>query len=238
MERFIYFERKDLKRCLVLALMLLCFIPASFSQSANALYLKDGNRIIGYVLNVDSVGDVSIQTTDGKRLDIPMADVDRINWSYVIKQDGPGSIYRYADRYRWAFNNEELSDRDYERYFDDDLYHTYITGSNLYNIGGGCWLYSVACMAFCVWAFDPDCGFDQSTSFYAYVAGAGTLGCLGAVFTRMGKKRLNWVERTYNSQNVINETTSSLINSVRLDPSVMLTAQHDLAFGAILSFTF
>ena len=102
-------------------LLLLFYVPSSFSQSANALYLKDGSRIIGYVLNLDSVGVVSMRTTEGEMVTVPMSNVDNINWSYEIKQSGVGAIYRYADRFRWVYNNEDLSDRNYERFFDDDL---------------------------------------------------------------------------------------------------------------------
>lgn len=229
-----------MKRFLLLPLFLVCFAPLAFSQSANALYLKDGSRIIGYVLNLDSVGDVSMRTPDGVMVSVPMADVDNINWSYEIKQAGAGAIYRYADRFRWVYNDEELSDRNYERYFDDDLYHAYITGSNLFNLGGACWLYSVACLAFAIWTFEPGAD-SQSPSFFVYTAGAGVLACLGGVFTKMGKKRLNWVERTFNSQNAADNEisySSGILNSVKLNPSIMLTAQRDISFGATLSFTF
>jgi hypothetical protein len=240
MERFNHLTNRRLKRSLVLALLLLCFISVSFAQSANALYLKDGSRIVGYVLDLDSAGFVSLKTTEGERLYVPMANVDNINWSYAIKPSGAGAIYRYADRYRWVRNDTDLSDRDYERFFDADLYHAYITGSNLFNIGGACWLYSVACLAFSIWSFDFDSSC-QSTSFYVYAGGTGVLACLGAVFTKMGKKRLDWVERTFNSQNAAsNELSSSsgILNSIKLNPSIMFTAQRDISFGASLSLTF
>ena len=240
MELFNSLTNKGLKRGLLVASLLLFFVPSIFSQSANALYLKDGNRIIGYVLNLDSVGLVSMRTTEGEMVSVPMANVDNINWSYEIKKAGVGAIYRYADRFRWVYNDEELSDRNYERYFDADLYHAYITGSNMFNLGGACWLYSVACLAFSIWSFDLDSG-SQSSSFYVYTAGAGVLACLGSVFNRMGKKRLNWVERTFNSQNAADNElsySSGILNSVKLNPSIMLTAQRDISFGATLSLSF
>ncbi|GEM_PF-2385515 len=239
MERTDNMANRAMRRCLAVALLLLHF-SLSFSQTANALYLKDGSRIIGYVLNLDSVGDVSIRTTEGKMMAVPMADVDNINWSYELKPTGAGAIYRYADRYRWVHNDVELSDRDYSRFFDADLYHAYITGSNMFNIGGACWLYSVACLAFSIWAFEPGT-WNQTTSFYAYAGGTCVLACLGSVFTAKGKKRLDWVERTFNSQNAADNEisySSGILNSVRLNPSVMLTAQRELSFGATLSLSF
>lgn len=228
------------RRCMAFALFLLCSISFAFSQTANALYLKDGRRIIGHVMNLDSVGLVSIRTSEGDLVSVPTANVDRINWSYVIKQTGAGAIYRYADKYRWVHNNVELTDRDYERFFDADLYHAYITGSNLFNIGGACWLYSVACLAFAICSFDIESN-QQSATFFAYAGGAGVLACLGGVFTHLGKKRLDWVERTFNSQNSFssgNSNSSNILNTLKLNPSVMLTARNDLALGATLSLSF
>lgn len=239
MERLI--STVNSKRYLAVALFMLCSISFAFSQTtANALYLKDGNRIIGHVMALDSASNVTIQTTMGDMVSVPMTDVDNINWSYVIKQTGAGSIYRFADKYRWVHNDVELSDRDYERFFDADLYHAYITGSNLFNIGGGCWLYSVACLAFAISSIDLE-NSQQPAAFYAYAGGAGVLAILGSVFTNMGKKRLNWVERTFNSQNSFsseNTNSSNILNTLKLNPSIMLTAQRDVSFGATLSLTF
>ena len=206
----------------------------------STLRAADAEAVYRTLISLDSAGFVSLKTTEGERLYVPMANVDNINWSYAIKPSGAGAIYRYADRYRWVRNDTDLSDRDYERFFDADLYHAYITGSNLFNIGGACWLYSVACLAFSIWSFDFDSSC-QSTSFYVYAGGTGVLACLGAVFTKMGKKRLDWVERTFNSQNAAsNELSSSsgILNSIKLNPSIMFTAQRDISFGASLSLTF
>lgn len=233
-------RRINLKCFLVVVLSLFCFIPVAFSQSANALYLKDGSRIIGYVLELDSVGDVKIQTTAGEMVSVPMNSVDKINWSYLIKDAGPGAIYRYGDTFRWKFNDMELSDKNYEKYFDDDLYRTYVRASNQFNIGGACWLYGVTCAVLTVLSYDPKAD-KQSTAFFAYAGGANALICLGSVFTAIGKRRLNWVERTFNEQNgERNGVTysSNILNSMQLSPSVLMTAQRDLGVGATLSFTF
>ena len=39
----------DLKRFFLVTLFMSCFIPLAFSQSANAVYLKDGRRLFQYV---------------------------------------------------------------------------------------------------------------------------------------------------------------------------------------------
>lgn len=234
-------KSKCRKRLTILALLLLCYFPLAFSQSANAIYLKDGSRVIGYVLELDSLGgDVRMQTTQGELVSFPMSDVENINWSYVIKEQGAGAIYRVADKYCWKRNNTLLTDRDYERFFDDELYHTYVGGSNQFNIGGACWVYGITCMVISICNIDFNSR-KQDSSVYYYAGGANVLICLGCVFTGIGKGRLEWVEKTFNSQNAAtNELSDSprLLNSIKLNPSVMLSARNDLAFGATLSLSF
>lgn len=242
MERNIQTGKRDInkKRFVLLLLSLFCFIPMAFSQSANALYLKDGSRIIGHIMELDSVGDVRILTTEGEMLSFSSTNIEEINWSYVMKDPGPGAIYRYGDTFRWKYNNTELSDKNYEKYFDDDLYHTYVGGSNQFNIGGACWLYGITCLVMTVVEFDPKAD-KQSGSFFAYAGGANALICLGCVFTGIGKRRLDWVERTFNIQNAADNElsySSRIRNSLKLNPSVLMTAQRDLGVGATLSFTF
>ena len=225
-------------RFVVLLFLSLCFAPMALAQNANAVRLKNGNRVVGYITALDSLGDVRIQTLKGDIVTYPMSQVDDINWSYQVKEQGLGTIYRYGDKFRWLRNDMELSARDFERFFDDELYHEYIKGSNLFNIGGACWLYSFTCAVLCVMEVDFNSG-KQDASFYLTAAGAGVLACLGYTFTNAGKKRLDWVERTFNEQNAAgNDATSSLINSVRLNPAIMLSAERDLAFGATLSLSF
>lgn len=228
-----------MKRFLVAVLCLLCFVPMAFSQSANAVYLKIGDRIIGHILELDSIGGIGIRTMEGNMVSVPISSVDDINWSFMIKEPGPGAIYRYGDVFRWRFNNTELSDRNFEKYFDQDLYHTYISAHNQFNLGGACWVYGITCLVMTVLSFDPNSG-KQSGAFYAYAGGANALICLGCVFTGIGKARLNWVERTFNSQNASdNELTySKILNSMQLNPSVLMTAQRDMGVGATLSFSF
>ena len=155
-----------LRRLTVAAMFLFCLIPMAFSQSANALYLNDGSRIIGYVLQLDSAGDVRVRTTEGQMRVIPMSDVDNINWSYEIKPQGPGAIYRFGDKFRWKFSDVELTDSNYDKYFDDDLYHTYVGGSNQFNLGGACLVYGVTCLVLSILEFDPWSD-KQTDSFYA-----------------------------------------------------------------------
>ena len=229
-----------MKRYLLLPLFLFCYAVLAFSQSANAVYLKDGRRVVGYVMALDSVGDVRIQTPEGEMVAFPMADVNEINWSFEIKPTGVGAIYRYADKFRWKYNDMELTDRHYELYFDDDLYHTYVGGSNQFNIGGACWLYSFTCAVIAVLMIDPKAD-KQDSSVYIYGAGANVLACLGGIFTGIGKGRLNWVEKTFNEQNAAsNEVSysSKSRNSFKLNPSILMSAQHDLALGATLSLSF
>ena len=218
------------KGLLFLVICLFCYFPLAFSQSANAVYLKDGSRIVGQILELDSLGGVRIMTQDGTLVDLSSQTIDDINWSYVIKAPGPGAIYRYGDMFRWKFSDTELSDKNYDRYFDDDLYHTYVSASNQFNIGGACWLYGVTCLVLTVLEFDPKAD-SQSGRFYLYAGGANALICLGSVFTAIGKRRLDWVARTFNAMNAAD-------NELSFSPSLMVTPQWNLGLGATLSFSF
>lgn len=219
-----------MKRLLLMVLYLFGLTTMALSQSANAVYLKDGSRVIGYILELDSLGGVRIMTQDGKFYNFSSQDIDDINWSYVIKDPGPGAIYRYGDMFRWKFSDTELSDKNYEKYFDDDLYHTYVSGSNQFNIGGACWLYGITCLVLTVLEFDPKAD-SQSGRFYLYAGGANALICLGSVFTAIGKRRLDWVARTFNAMNAAD-------NELSFSPSLMVTPQWNLGLGATLSFNF
>ena len=148
----------------------------------------------------------------------------------------PGAIYRYGDMFRWKHNDTELTDRQYERYFDDELYHTYVGGHNQFNLGGACWMYGMLCLVMTVVEFDPKAD-SQSGSFYAYIGGANALICLGSVFTGIGKGRLDWVEKTFNSQNAATNEVS-YATKFKISPSVLMTAQRDIGFGATVSFSF
>ena len=229
-----------MRRIVVAALMALCFVPMAFGQSANAVYLKDGSKVVGYVMQLDSASTVSIQTLNGQTRELSMADVDAIIWSYDVTPPGPGAIFRYGDKYRWVRNNTELSDKDYEKYFSDELYHTYVGGSNQFNLGGACWVYSITCAVISVLMIDPKAK-KQDSAVFIYAAGANVLACLGGVFTGIGKRRMDWVEREFNAQNAAtNELTDYRkgLESFKLSPSLMMSAQNDLAFGATLSISF
>lgn len=228
-----------LKRLAAAALLLLGAVPMAFSQSANAVFLKDGTKIVGYVQDMDPAGSVSILTTDGRTLSYPMSDVGNINWSYRLAEPGPGPLYRYGDVFRWKYNDTELSDRNYDRYFDDDLYYTYISARNQFNLGGASCVVGLGCIAVSAFQFDPEAN-RQSGAFWAYAAAADVFICLGCVLTGIGISRMNWVERTFNARQAAydNSFTSRLMDSMRLSPSVMLSAGNDLAIGASVSFSF
>ena len=232
-------ERKSLKRLFVAALLLFGLMPMAFSQSANAVFLKDGTKVVGYVQDMDPAGSVSIRTTDGRTLSYPMSDVGNINWSYKLIEPGPGPVYRYGDVFRWKYNNLELSDKNYDRYFDDDLYHTYIGGRNQLNLGGASCVVGLGCIVISAFQFDPESN-KQNSAFWAYSAAADVFIGLGCALTAIGISRMNWVERTFNARQAAddNSFTSRLMDSMRLNPSVMLTADNDLAFGASVSFSF
>lgn len=237
---FFFTERLlDRKHLLPVCLFLWFFISPAFSQSVNALFLKDGSKVLGLVMGLDSIGGVKIQTTDGSMLSYRTDDIDNIIWSYKQKEPGPGDIYRYADVFRWKYNNMELSDRNYEKYFDVVMYHDYIVGSNQFNIGGAGLVFGVASTMMAALSFDPSSR-RQSKTFYAYACSAGVLYCIGGIFTHKGIKRLNNIVKTFNSHEAdyVSSNSSTLMDAIMLSPSIMLTDQNDLALGASVSVSF
>lgn len=236
----LFIERLSVKKHLLPAcLILFMFIPPAFSQSVNALFLKDGSQVLGLVMGLDSIGGVKIQTTDGSMLSYRTDDIDKIIWSYKQREPGPGDIYRYADVFRWKYNNMELSDRNFEKYFDVVLYHDYIVGSNQFNIGGAGLVFGVASTMMAGLSFDPSSR-RQSKAFYAYACSAGVLYCIGGIFTHKGIKRLNNVVKTFNSHEAdyVSSNSSSALDAIKLSPSMLLTDRNDLAFGASVSVSF
>lgn len=237
---FFFTERLlDRKHLLPVCLFLWFFISPAFSQSVNALFLKDGSKVLGLVMGLDSIGGVKIQTTDGSMLSYRTDDIDNIIWSYKQKEPGPGDIYRYADQFRWKYNNMELSDRNYEKYFDVVMYHDYVVGSNQFNIGGAGLVFGVASTMMAALSFDPSSR-RQSKTFYAYACSAGVLYCIGGIFTHKGIKRLNNIVKTFNSHEAdyVSSNSSTLMDAIMLSPSIMLTGQNDLALGASVSVSF
>ena len=228
-----------MKRLLLAVLCLFGFMPVVFPQSTNALFLKDGTKVVGFVQQMDPVGDISILTTDGKTLSFPMSDVGSINWSYKMRDTGPGPIYRYGDVFRWKHSNMELSDKNYDRYFDDDLFHTYIGGRNQLNLGGASWVIGLGCIVLSAFQYDSQAN-HQDSAFWGYIAGGNVFIGLGCALTRIGKQRMDWVERTFNARQAAYESslTSRIMESMSLAPSVMLSPQNDLVLGASISFSF
>ena len=228
-----------MKRLLLVMFCLCCGITFCYSQSTNALFLKDGSKVTGLVQEMNPDGDVKIKTGDGKVLDFPRKDIENIIWSYREKDPGPGPVYRYGEIFRWKYNDMELSDANFDRYFDDDLYRTYIGARNQFNLGGAGLTLGIGCTLLSILYFDPDAE-KQSGTFYAYAFSADVLICLGCIFSGIGISRLNWVEKTFNARQAGNDASGSsrIINSVKLNPSFMLTAHNGPALGASLSLSF
>lgn len=227
------------KRLLLACLSLFCLIPSAFSQSVNAVYLKDGSKVLGYVMQLDSLGSLRIQSTDGKMLSYPMRDIENIIWTYKQKEPSPGPIYRYGDVFCWEYNDMELSDKNYDRYFDVGLYHDYIVGRNQFNIGGAGLVLGIGSTLLAALSFDPSAR-KQSSAFYAYTSGACVLFCIGGIFTHKGIKKLDWVEKTFNESQAAYQASrsSAPFNSIRLNPSLLSTTGNDLALGAYVHLSF
>lgn len=163
--------------------------------------------------------------------------VDGFNKADARKIDKKGAGFRWDDTKMQIFD-DELAD-----ILGDDLYDTYISAHNQVSRGNTCLMGGATCLALSIaglvaFASQPVFNGKRSDSAEALALaaqlvayGADAFICLGCVFRGIGNGRLRWVRDTYNSS----LTHSSALS---LRPSVMVSSQNDLAFGASLSFSF
>ena len=233
-----------MKRILCLMVLLLSIASLSYAQS-DVLYLKNGSVIKGSVLEMDPSNGVKIQTSDGSLFVYSMSDVERVSKDNVsggengtAKVKTYGQIERRKGNFCWKETGKNLRSEEYALILDGDLYDTFQgahrqfnTGRTFMGIGLGC--LAVTCVALVAGASESTLEAMEEdfviARIFAYGADVGI--CLGCVFKGIGRGRLNWIEDTYNS----GRTYSS---NLQLSPSLMMTAQRDLGFGATLSLSF
>lgn len=146
--------------------------------------------------------------------------------------------------FRWNDTNMQISDSELADILGDDLYDTYLSAHNQVSRGNTCLMGGATCLALSIaglvaYANQPaDFTGKKADSAEALVLaaqivayGADAFICLGCVFRGIGNGRLRWVRDTYNSSLTHSSTLS-------LRPSVMVSSQNDLAFGASLNFSF
>ena len=231
-----------MKRLLIITMSLLCMVTCISAQS-DVLFLKNGSKIKGSVLEMDPTNGVKIQTSDGSLFVYSMSDVDRVskedpNQAAFDKLNTYGQIDRRGGNFYWKENGKNLTKQEYATILDDELLDTFEgahrqfnTGRTFMGIGLGC--LAITCISF-IAAANEDTKEAMNEDFaiaqlFAYGADFGI--CLGCIFKGIGKGRLNWVKNTYNSGR-------SYSSTVNFAPSLMMTAQRDMGLGASVVFSF
>ena len=229
-------------KLIVLTIALWGLASTSFAQT-DVLYLKNGSKIKGSVVEMNPTNGVKIQTSDGSLFVYSLSDVDHVSkedpdQAAFDKVSTYGLINRKGSDFYWRDNGKNLTKREYETILDGELLSTFNgaqkqfkTGNTFLGLGLGCLAITVislssASSAATKEALDSNIAMAQ---IFAYGADLGI--CLGCIFRGIGKGRLNWVKDTYNS----GRSYSSTINFA---PSLMMTAQRDMGVGASMVLTF
>ena len=231
-----------MKRWVIITISLLCIVT-SISAQSDVLYLKNGSKIKGSVLEMDPTNGVKIQTSDGSLFVYSMSDVDRVskedpNQTAFDKLNTYGQIERRRGNYYWKETGNYLTKQEYATILDDELLDTFESAHRQFNTGRTFWGIGLGCLAItcisCVAAVNEDTqqAFDEDMAIAQLFAYGADLGiCLGCIFRGIGKGRLNWVKNTYNSGR-------SYSSTVNFAPSLMMTAQRDMGVGASVVLTF
>ena len=150
-----------------------------------------------------------------------------------------GNIARSRGNLYWTANGTDLTDEEYNRILGSELYDTFSKAHEQYNIGNTLQWVGIGCvLAGCV-IYGADESEDSWDLFVFSDILGGSSYVVGCILKGIGKGRIEWVKDTYNSGNYsLNKSTNSYPSTVRIAPSLMLTAQRDLGLGASVSFNF
>lgn len=150
-------------------------------------------------------------------------------------------IDRHGANFYWDDDNVRLTDDECLSILDLELYTTYKSAQEQFNKGKSWLSFGIVCgvasvlIASRVAATNNVSGNNDNKGLrygaMALAVGADVGMCLGFVYRGIGQGRMEWVKDTYNSS----RPTASRLS---LSPSLMLTAQRDLGYGATLSLTF
>lgn len=236
-----------MKRFLPLILFL-AITSLSFAQSNHVLKLKDGTTIKGVILELLPSESVKIQTTDGITKEFDIAQIEDLRLAYEpLKQDkypidesgDRRYIMRESDHFLWYKSGKELTNKDLRQIFSLDMYKTYQsarkqlnTGNALLAIGLVSAISGVSFYIIDKASNNEDKGNEISAISLGMLSGSELFLGLGFLFRGIGKGRLNWVQDTYNA------TDYTSHNALSISPSLLLTSQNDISFGATLSFSF
>jgi hypothetical protein len=173
-----------------------------------------------------------------------MSSVDSITRGVAVPGSDFSSLntFRKIDRrkgfYYWEDNNMQLTEEECASIFNDELYDTYLSAQRQFSVGRGLLIAGLACAGATVVTLygasnaPSEDVFERNYNMAVLFAEIADVGiCLGCVFKGIGKGRLEWVKNTYN-------TGRYQTSTLKFAPSVMMTAQNELGFGASLKFTF
>ena len=174
-----------------------------------------------------------------------------------------GTIDRHRANLYWEDTDCKLTDEEYARILDDNLYSTFKSAHGQYNAGRvfmTLGFVSAGVAVTSLMLFAETRGYDKNGEYHVepgYVdlfvlsAAAANVGiCFGSIFKGVGKGRLDWVKDTYNSGGVSSNNRGNQQERSRggrqtfysstlfLNPSLMMTAQNELGFGVSFNLSF
>ena len=233
-----------------LLFVMLAVATLSFAQSSHVLKLKNGTTVKGVVLELLPSESVKIQTADGKTLVYNLSEVEDLRLAYepgkqnqntVNTNNGIRYLMRDGDRFFWYDSGKELSNKDLRQIITPDLYNTCQSARKQFNTGNSFLaLGLVGVVSGISFYFIDHASREEGDALEVNSISIGLLSGsqlflgLGFVFRGIGNGRLNWVQESYNNANSAN----SALNMINLSPSILLTSQNNVGFGATLSLTF
>lgn len=218
------------------------------------LYLKNGSIIKGSLVEYNPLEGVKFKTADGSLFVYAMTEVDHVihdDTAPVVVQNTnteklvnsgvfSGKIDRSKGNLYWTSNGTDLTDEEYSRFLGTELYNTFSKAHKQYNSGKTLQWIGIGISAFGAILFLSD---PEDEDLYEAFTVCDLIGTssfvVGCVFRGIGKGRIEWVKDTYNSGAYsLNRSNNSYPSTLRLAPSLMLTAQRDWGLGASITFSF
>lgn len=250
----------------MLVIATLVFSAVVYAQSVDVLYLKNGSRIKGSVVEMDPNSGVKIETSDGSLFVFPISEVDHLSKEGATNSNTFSALpaERKIDRHKgnlyWEDTREKLTPEEYSLILDDNLFTTFNSARQQYKSGRGLIFSGLIFVAAAVVAYDSYLSsgyylnyvkyYDDSKlgTFYVMSFAADACFATGFVFKGIGKGRMEWVKDTYNYGDLSKTPVEPkprqggrqnfYSSTLQFNPSLLMTAQRDLGLGASMIFTF
>lgn len=225
-----------MKRTIITCLLALC-VMASFAKSNNLLYLKNGSIIKCNIVEMNPDENIKVQTSDGSLFVFDMFQVEKIEQLLDLEQtqhSKTDSRLIYKKKSYLTFDNGiQIPNVELLTILGDKLYKTYRSAHSQVNKGNNCLFIGLGLTGLTIVTASLSVDFPNLIPISVLSAiGADALICVGCVFRGIGNGRLRAVAHNYNSLPVSNTGTLSL------QPSMLLSPQKDLAFGATMKLNF